>query len=96
MRKETNDLWPHCDGNGGHLAAMTASELRDLILQKLAKENGGGTLRWRKVLGDIKVYPRTTHAHCNWDARPSGSVRDVSLVESAIDRTRLRYPFVEA
>lgn len=74
---------------------MTASELRDLIVRLLAKENGGGTLRWRKVLGELKVYPRSTHAHCNWDARPSGSAGDVAAIESAVDRVRLQHPFVD-
>ena len=74
---------------------MTACELRDLILRQLAKENGGGTVRWRKVLGNLKVYPRSTHAHCNWDARPSGPAADVAKVELAIDHLRLRHPFVD-
>lgn len=73
---------------------MTASELRDLIVRLLAKDNGGGTMRWRKVLGDLKVYPRSTHAHCNWDARPIGANADVALVERAVDSARLKHPFV--
>lgn len=74
---------------------MTSSELRDTIIRLLAKENGGGTIRWRRVLGDLKVYPRSTHAHCNWDARPNGPAVDIALAENAVDRVRLRHPFVE-
>jgi len=73
---------------------MTAIELRDLIVRHLVRENGGGTLRWRKVLGQLRVYSRTTHAHCNWDARPSGASGDVALVEQAVDQIRLHHPFV--
>ncbi len=72
----------------------TAIELRDLILRQLVKENGSGTVRWRGVLGDLKVYPRSTHAHCNWDARPSGPAADVAAVERTVDRVRLKHPFV--
>lgn len=73
---------------------MTATELRDLIVRRLVRENGGGTLRWRKVLGELRVYSRDTHAHCNWDARPAGLSADVALVEQAVDQLRLHHPFV--
>lgn len=73
---------------------LTAAELRDLILRQLATNNGCGTVRWRKILGDLKVYPRTTHAHCNWGARPSGPAADVAVVERTIDAVPLKHPFV--
>jgi len=73
---------------------MTATELRDLIVGRLVRENGGGTVRWRKVLGELRVYSLDTHAHCNWDARPAGPSADVTLVEQAADQMRLRHPFV--
>jgi len=73
---------------------MTAAELRDLIVRRLVRENGGGTLRWRNVIGELRVYSRATHAHCNWDARPSGPSGDVALVERAVDTLRAQHPFV--
>ena len=73
---------------------MTVVELRDLIVRRLVRDNGGGTVRWRKVLGELRVYSRTTHAHCNWDARPSGISSDVALVEQAVDQVRSHHPFV--
>ncbi|MFW2830770.1 hypothetical protein [Sphingomonas sp. ID0503] len=73
---------------------MIASELKDLIIRKLAKENGGGLARWRQILGELKVYPRSTHAHCNWDVRPSGAQCDVVIAERAIDAVRVSHPFV--
>ena len=74
---------------------MTASELKDLIIRKLAKENGGGLARWRQTLGDLRVYPLSTHTHCNWGARPSGARRDVVIAERAIDAVRVSHPFVD-
>jgi hypothetical protein len=78
----------------GHLRSMTATELRDLIVRRLMRENGGGTSRWRNVIGELRVYSRATHAHCNWDARPTGVSRDVALVERAVDQVRSQHPFV--
>lgn len=77
-----------------HLQSMTAIELRDLIVRRLIRENGGGTLRWRNVIGELRVYSRDTHAHSNWDARPSGASGDVALVERVVDQVRLQHPFV--
>jgi hypothetical protein len=77
-----------------HLQSMTAIELRDLIVRRLIRENGGSTLRWRNVIGELRVYSRHTHAHSNWDARPSGASGDVALVERAVDQVRLQHPFV--
>ena len=74
---------------------MKATDLRDLIIRQVARNNGGGTVRWRKTLGDLRVYPRTTHAHCNWDARPTGPPQDVAAIEKVVDEIRLQHPFVE-
>lgn len=73
---------------------MTVHELQEFIVRHLAREYGGGTARWRRALGAIKVYSRATHAHCNWDARPSGAIQDVARIERAIDAVRLQNPFV--
>lgn len=74
---------------------MTGSELRDLLAAALARSAGGGPLRWRRALGEVRVYPRATHAHCNWDVRPIGTPREVEAVERAADAIRLRHPFVD-
>lgn len=74
---------------------MKTTELRDLIIRQAARDNGGGMVRWRKTLGELRVYPRTTHAHCNWDARPVGPPGDVAAIETIVDRVRLQHPFVE-
>ena len=75
---------------------MTGSELRDLLVGNLARSHGGGTARWRKIVGAVKIYPRDTHAHCNWDIRPAGAIHEIAIVERAIDLVRARHPFVEA
>jgi hypothetical protein len=74
---------------------MTAADIRDLIIRQLVRAQGGGTARWRGALGELKVYPLETHAHCNWDVRPSGSAFEMAQVERAADVVRARYPFVE-
>lgn len=74
---------------------MIATELRDLIVRHLARANGGGTIRWRKAIGELKVYSLTTHAHCNWDVRPTGSAFEMDQVERAVDILRLKHPFVD-
>jgi len=74
---------------------MTAAELRDLIVRNLAKANGGGTTRWRRAMGDPKVYSTATHSHCNWDVRPSGTAFEMAQVERAVDEVRINHPFVD-
>jgi hypothetical protein len=75
---------------------MTGSELRDLLIRDIIRSHGGGTARWRKVIGAVKVYARDTHAHCNWDLRPAGTAHEVAVVERAADGLRARHPFVDA
>lgn len=77
------------------MAGMTASELRDILVRDITRTHGGSTARWRRVVGPVKVYSRTTHAHCNWEARPSGSPHDVAVAEQAIDAIRPRLPYVD-
>jgi hypothetical protein len=74
---------------------MTADELRDLLIARLAKANGGGSARWRRAVAGVKTYPRATHAHCNWEARATGTAREIDLVERAADALRVAIPFVE-
>jgi hypothetical protein len=74
---------------------MTASELRDLLVRNLVRANGGGITRWRRIVGHVKVYPRSTHAHCNWDIAPAGTITDVATAERAIDVIRPVHPFVD-
>jgi hypothetical protein len=74
---------------------MTAGDLRDLIARDLIKAHGGSTARWRRAIGEVKVYPRSTHAHCNWELRPAGPSNIVEHVERAADAIRASRPFID-
>jgi hypothetical protein len=78
-----------------HRTGMTASELRDILVRDITRTHGGSTARWRRLVGSLKVYSRTTHAHCNWEARPSGSPHDIAIAEQAIDAIRPRFPYID-
>lgn len=73
---------------------MTGSDVRDLIVTMLVRKRGGGRMRWRTVVGEIRVYPLATHPHCNWRADPSGTVQEVEAVERAIDLVSQDHPIV--
>ena len=74
---------------------MTAYEVRELLVRRLVREHGGGLGRWRTVVGAIRVYPIATHAHCNWRADPSGTIREVEAVERMIDRIGAEHPILD-
>ncbi|WP_267395978.1 MULTISPECIES: hypothetical protein [unclassified Sphingomonas] len=74
---------------------MTAADLRDLFLATLVKEAGGNRRRWRIVLGEVRVYDRATHAHCNWSVSPSGSYDEIAEVERVADDLRARHPLID-
>lgn len=78
-----------------HEDGMLASDLRDILIREIVKARGGGITRWRKAVGQLKVYSRSTHAHCNWEARPVGTVAEIAVIERAVDDIRLLYPYVD-
>lgn len=73
---------------------MTADDLRDLFLTTLTRRFGGNRRRWRMVIGDVKLYSRTTHPHCNWAVNPSGSAPENSAIESVADDLRAAHPII--
>jgi hypothetical protein len=73
---------------------MTAADLRDLFLTTLARRFGGNRRRWRMVIGEVKIYSRATHPHCNWAITPSGSAGENSAVEAVADDLRSAHPIV--
>lgn len=73
---------------------MTASDLQSLLITALLRDHGGDRRRWRLVLGDVKVYPLATHAHCNWSVTPSGAFDDIDAVETLVDRVRAQHPII--
>jgi hypothetical protein len=75
---------------------MTASDLRDLFLTTLVKRFGGNGRRWRMAMGEVRVYSRDTHPHCNWAVHPSGSARENEAIEAVADDLRSERPIVDA
>ena len=73
---------------------MTAYDVRELLIRTIVRKHGGPLMRWRTVVGEIRVYPLSTHPHCNWRADPSGSVREVEAAERIIDQVSAQHPIV--
>jgi len=73
---------------------MTSSELLNLILARLVRAEGGSRQRWRRALGDVRVYSLATHPHCNWDLRSSGTAIELRAIEHVLDLARSTYPHV--
>ena len=73
---------------------MTAADIQDLFVTTLARESGTSRRRWRIVVGDVRVYSRATHPHCNWAVHPAGSVAEVAVVERIADDLRARHPII--
>jgi hypothetical protein len=73
---------------------MTAYDVRELLVRLVMRKHGGPLMRWRTVVGEIRVYPLSTHPHCNWRADPSGSVREVEAAERIIDQVSAQHPIV--
>ncbi|WP_081674008.1 hypothetical protein [Novosphingobium sp.] len=75
---------------------MTASDLEQILIARLIRENGGTSQIWRRALGKIIVRDPKTHPHCNWDFRPSGTDRQRSAIERLLDDVRLEHSIVFA
>lgn len=75
---------------------MTASELQHLLIARLIRQVGGTARRWRVAIGPMQIRDASTHPHCNWEVRPSGSARDVAEIERLLDTVRLDHPIVVA
>lgn len=73
---------------------MTAYDVREALVRMLLRAHGGQLMRWRIVVGEIRVYSISTHPHCNWRADPSGTVREVEVAERAIDLLSAQHPIV--
>ncbi len=66
----------------------------DLMVARLVRERGGAKHRWRQRIGAVRLYPRETHAHCNWSVSPTGSFGEIEAVESLADELRLKHPLL--
>lgn len=75
---------------------MTASDLEHLLIARLIRERGGTSQSWRRALGKLIVRDITTHTHCNWDVRLSGTDAQRAAIERLLDDVRLEYSIVTA
>lgn len=75
---------------------MIASDLEQLLIARLTRENGGTTQTWRRALGEVTVRDSRTHSHCNWDVRPSGTDAQCAGIERLLDDVRLEHAIVVA
>lgn len=73
---------------------MTPSQLTDLLIARLVREQGGGAQRWRRVLGRVQLYDLKTHSHCNWAITPTGSNSEIAIIERLLDDVRISHPIV--
>lgn len=75
---------------------MTSDRLIDLMVARLVFDHGGSKHRWRQAIGAVRRYSTATHPHCNWTVTPTGSVADVTAIETLLDDLRLRHPLLRA
>lgn len=75
---------------------MTASDLEQLLIACLVRERGGTSQTWQRALGKVIVRDAETHAHCNWDVRPSGTDEQRAAIEQLLDNVRLEHSIVAA
>lgn len=75
---------------------MKASDLEQLLIARLVRERGGTSQTWQRALGKVIVRDRATHAHCNWDVRPSGTDAQRAAIEGLLDDMRLEHSIVVA
>jgi len=75
---------------------MTAAQLLDLLVARLAREQGGTKQHWRALLGTVQTYSLRTHAHCNWAITPTGTRPEIATIERLIDELRASHPIVES
>jgi hypothetical protein len=73
---------------------MTSEGMIDLLVARLLRDHGKSKHHWRKAIGPIRLYSRATHPHCNWAAAPTGSIRDVALIEDLLDDLRFTHPIL--
>ena len=75
---------------------MTASDLEQLLIARLVRKSGGTSQTWQRALGKVIVRDTETHAHCNWDVRPSGTDAQRAAIEALLDDVRLEHSIVAA
>jgi len=75
---------------------MTTDKLVDMIIARLVRDHGCSKHHWRRLVGPIRLYSRTTHPHCNWSAAPTGTFQEIAAIEALLDDWRMRYPLLSS
>ena len=78
------------------MTPMTCDMMIDLLVARLVRDQGRSKHHWRKGIGPVRLYDRETHPHCNWAVTPTGTYRDVALIESLLDDLRQLHPLLKA
>jgi hypothetical protein len=73
---------------------MTPGELQLLLIARLIRKSGGIARAWRVAIGPMQVRDVSTHTHCNWEVRPSGTARVTAEIKNLLDVVRLEHPIV--
>lgn len=75
---------------------MNASDLEQLLIARLTRERGGNSQTWQRALGKVIMRDMTTHSHCNWEVRPSGTDAQRDAIERLLDDVRLEHSIIAA
>ncbi len=75
---------------------MTSDKIIDLLVARLVRDHGRSKHHWRKVLGSVRLYSRDTHPHCNWTITPTGTGREISVIEGLMDDLRMKHPLLSS
>ncbi len=75
---------------------MTATDLEQLLIARLVREEGGTSQTWQRALGKVIVRDAATHPHCNWDVRLNGTDAQRATIEQLLDDVRLEHSIVAA
>ena len=73
---------------------MTSAQLVDLLIARLVRDHGGPKQHWRKLVGPVRIYDSSTHAHCNWTIDPTGTHTEIRRIEALLDDLRMRHPVI--
>ena len=75
---------------------MTQSQLLDLLIARLVRDQGKTKSHWRRLLGQVQLYSVETHAHCNWAINATGTHSEIKQIEGLLDTVRQDHPIVQA
>jgi hypothetical protein len=73
---------------------VTADELKDLLLARLVRNQGGVRSEWRKRIGQVRLYSVATHPHCNWAIDAAGTRAQIEAIETLVDDLRSTHPIL--